>query len=87
MPQQAVPERILALSSGPWTIENRFHYARDMACDEDRHQARTGKGPQMMACLRNFALSLLRLRGVNNNASALRRLAGKSHLILNLLGL
>lgn len=86
-PQQAGPERLLALNRGHWAIENRSHYVRDMNYDEDRHQARTGKGPQMMACLRNFAISLLRLCGVNNIASALRRLSGKSHLIFNLLGL
>ncbi len=30
------------------------------AFDEDRHQLRTGAGPQVMATLRNLAISLIR---------------------------
>jgi predicted transposase YbfD/YdcC len=86
-PQQANAERLLALNRGHWGIENRSHYVRDMAFDEDRHQVRTKKGPQMMACLRNLAISILRLFGAQNIAGALRQCAANRHLTLQYLGL
>jgi len=46
-----------------------------MVYDEDRHQVRRKKGPQMMACLRNFAISLLRLMQFTNIAKATREFA------------
>ncbi len=33
---------------------------RDVTYDEDRHQLRTGARPQVMATLRNLAISLIR---------------------------
>lgn len=86
-PQQADEKRLLELNRGHWSIENRSHYVRDMAFDEDRHQARTKTGPQMLACLRNFAISILRLRGAKNITSALRQCAARNHLTLQYLGL
>lgn len=83
---KADSEKVLSYVRGQWSIENRSHYVRDMAFDEDRGQIRTGKGPQMMACLRNFAIGLLRLTGVKNISKALRELWAKPHLILRLLG-
>ena len=85
--QQADAERLLALSRGHWSIENRSHYVRDMLFDEDRHQLRKGKGPQMMACLRNFAISLLRLMNFKNITKATREFAARTHLALRLLRL
>ncbi len=32
-----------------WGIESKLHWVRDMACDEDRSQIRTGRGAQAMA--------------------------------------
>jgi hypothetical protein len=40
--------------------------------DEDRSQNRTAGGPQVMATLGNLAISLLRLNGQPNIASARR---------------
>ena len=34
---------------------------RDVIFDEDHHQLRTGNGPEIMATLRNLAISLIRL--------------------------
>jgi len=84
---KANSEKVLSYVRGQWSIENRSHYVRDMAFDEDRAQIRKGKGPQMMACLRNFAVSLLRLAKVQNISKALRDLWAKPHLALKLLGL
>jgi hypothetical protein len=77
----------LALSRGHWSIENRSRYVRDMVYDEDRHQLRKGKGPHMVACLRNFAISLLRLMHFSNIAKSTREFAAGSHLALRLLRL
>lgn len=85
--EEANPEQVLSHVRGQWSIENRSHYVRDMAFDEDRAQIRKGKGPQMMACLRNFAISLLRLAKVKNISRALRDFWAKPHLALRLLRL
>jgi len=63
LPAQASPAQLLALVRAHWTIENRLHWVRDVTFDEDRSQIRRGAGPQVMATLRNLAISLLRLAG------------------------
>ncbi len=45
---------------------------RDVTYDEDRHRARTGNAPQVMASLRNLAIAILRLSGTTNIAQELR---------------
>lgn len=57
---------------GHWAIENAVHHVRDVTFDEDRHQNRTGSGPQVLATIRNTAISLLRLTGTTNIAAGLR---------------
>ena len=57
----APPELVASWARGHWTIENRLHWVRDVVFDEDRHQLRTRNGPQIMAALRNLAISLIRL--------------------------
>jgi hypothetical protein len=52
---------------------------------EDLSQARTGNGPQVMATLRNLAISLLRLTGATNIAKALRHHARDTQGPLTLL--
>jgi predicted transposase YbfD/YdcC len=86
-PQQASPARLLALWRGHWSIENRLHWVRDVTFDEDRSQARTGAGPQVMAALRSTAIAALRRAGHTNIAAALRTHAGQPRAALRLLGL
>ena len=57
----APPELVASWARGHWAIENRLHWIRDVVFDEDRHQLRTANGPQIMAALRNLAISLIRL--------------------------
>ena len=85
-PAQANPQRLLELNRGHWSIENRSHYVRDVAFDEDRSQTRVQQGPRVMATLRNFVISLLRLAGAKNIASALRACARSTRRALHLLG-
>ena len=87
-PAQASPARLLALVRAHWTIENRLHWVRDVTFDEDRSQIRRGAGPQVMATLRNLAISLLRLAGAPFIAPALRQAGWSGHAtIFRLLGI
>ena len=63
----------MTISRGYWGIENRVHWVRDVTFDEDRCQVRTGAAPQVLAALRNLAISLVRRAGHSNVAAALRR--------------
>lgn len=85
-PKRATPEQILDANRGHWSIENRSHYVRDVTFDEDRSQIRTKNGPQVMATLRNFAISLLRLIGYKSIPEGNRDMAAKPHLTLRLVG-
>lgn len=54
---------------GPWGIENRNHYVRDVSCDEDKSRIRNNPG--IMARARSFALNIMRKNGLANVARAL----------------
>jgi predicted transposase YbfD/YdcC len=84
---KANSERLLNLIRGHWGIENKSHYVRDFTFDEDRSNIRTKSGPRIMATLRNFAISILRLIGYSNIAKALRDMMAKPHLTLRLIGI
>lgn len=87
-PEEASPQRLLDLNRGHWGIENRLHWVRDVTFGEDHSQIRTGAGPQMMALLRNLAISLMRLRLETQwIAQAVRDLAARPHLALAIVGL
>ena len=84
---KAGPKALLSLNRGQWSIENRSHWVRDWNYDEDRGQIRKQAGPRVMACLRNFAVGILRLTKHTKIAAALRKFAAKPHLALQVLGL
>jgi predicted transposase YbfD/YdcC len=69
---QARPDELAAWIRGHWQIENALHWVRDVTFAEDLSQIHTGSGPQVMASLRNLAISLHRLAGATNIAKALR---------------
>lgn len=81
----APPATVAAWIQGHWCIENKLHWVRDVVFDEDRHQLRTGRGPQVMATLRNTAISLIRLAGHNGIAASLRHHSRDSRRPINLL--
>lgn len=81
----APPATLAAWVQGHWRIENQLHWVRDVVFDEDRSQVRTGTAPQVMATIRNTAISLLRLTGWINIASALRHHARDPERPVNLL--
>ena len=86
-PEQAPPERLLALVRGQWQIENKSHWGRDVTFDADRSQVRCGNIPQVMAALRNTTIGLLRCAGHSNIAAACRRLAAQPLQALALIGI
>jgi len=86
-PNKADPARLLSLARGQWSIENRRHYVRDVPYDEDRCRVRKGKGAQVMASLRNLAISLLRMAGARYIAPALRFCSRLGLRVLRLIGI
>ena len=52
--EQAQPEQVAAWVQGHWGIENRLHWVRDVVFDEDRHQLRTGNGPESMRLIHSI---------------------------------
>jgi predicted transposase YbfD/YdcC len=80
----APPATLAAWVQMHWGIENRSHWVRDVVYDEDRSTVRTGNGPQVMATLRNTAISLLRLAGHTCIAAALRHHAANASRPINL---
>ena len=58
-PQEASPQRVLAVNRGHWSIES-VHYIIDWNYDEDRSRIRTGFGPENVTRLRRFAVGILK---------------------------
>lgn len=85
-PQHATPTQLLRAWRGHWHIENKLHWVRDVTFDEDRSTVRAGSIPQVMAAIRNVAISLLRLLGATNIARACRYCAARPALVLAALG-
>jgi predicted transposase YbfD/YdcC len=84
-PHQAQPEQLAGWIRGHWQIENSLHWVRDVIYAEDLSQVRTGHAPQVMASLRNFAISAHRLAGASNIAAALRHCSRNSYRVLAIL--
>ena len=78
------PSALAAVIRGHWSIENRLHWVRDTTFAEDHSQVRTGHGPQVMATLRNLAVSLHRHSGAVNIAAAARAIAHRPERVLAL---
>jgi hypothetical protein len=85
-PGWADAEALLGYWRGHWGIENRLHYVRDVTLGEDASRIRTGAAPEVMAAVRNAAITLLRLSGVTNIAAALRANAYRVKDLLSSLG-
>jgi len=86
-PHQAGPDELAAWIRGHWQIENGLHWVRDVTFGEDASRVRTGSSPQVMASLRNLAVSLHRLADATNIAAALRHQGRDAHRPLRLLKL
>ncbi|HEX3641475.1 MAG TPA: ISAs1 family transposase, partial [Ktedonobacteraceae bacterium] len=83
----AIPERLLTLKRGHWTIENRLHYVKDVTMGEDRSTVHADNGPKIMAALRNTAVSLLRRAGFSTIAARMCYNSGHPDATLQVLSL
>ena len=84
-PEAAAAERLLVLRRGHWSIENKSHWMRDTLFGEDTSPVRCGAIPQVMAALRNTALSVFRFTGITRIADKMRYYASKPKLAVNLI--
>jgi predicted transposase YbfD/YdcC len=82
---EASPQRLLGLVRAHWSIENSSHYVRDVTFGEDRSRLRTGSGPQIMAALRNLAITLIHRQGSSQIAATRRHFASHPRLAFRLL--
>ena len=85
-PQQASPQRVLAVNRGHWAIES-VHYLLDWNYDEDRSRIRTGFGPENMTRLRRFAVGILKSfqKPAQSIAEMMRTLCFRTRLVFDYL--
>ena len=83
---QATAAELAGWIRGHWQIE-ALHHIRDVTYAEDASQVRTRNGPQVMATLRNLAITLFRQAGHRNIAAACRHHARNPGRAMTILGL
>ena len=85
-PQQASPQRVLAVNRGHWAIES-VHYVIDWNYDEDRCRIRTGFGPENITRLRRFAVGILKSfqKPAHTLAEMMRTLCFRTRLVFDYL--
>jgi len=85
-PQQASPQRVLAVNRGHWSIES-VHYIIDWNYDEDRSRIRTGFGPENITRLRRFAVGILKSfqKPTQSIAELMRTLCFRTRLVFDYL--
>jgi predicted transposase YbfD/YdcC len=85
-PQQASPQRLLAVNRGHWSIES-VHYLIDWNYDEDRSRIRTGFGPENITRLRRFAVGILKSfqKPAQSIAAMMRTLCFRTRLVFDYL--
>ncbi len=69
-----------------WSVENSWHWVRDVLLQEDAHRYRESNGVQILASLRSLASNALRLGRIWSITGGLAALAHDIHGRLNLLG-
>jgi predicted transposase YbfD/YdcC len=84
--KQASAASLAGIARGQWGIES-VHWVRDTAYGEDANTGYTGNGPQVMAALRNLAVSLLYLAGIKEVTRTLQAIARDRNRLLDYLPL
>ena len=69
-----------------WSIENSWHWVRDVSLREDAHRYREGNGVQILATLRSLAINALRLDGIWSITEGIAAMAHDIKGLLRLLG-
>ena len=83
---RGTPGTLAALARGQWAIE-AVHWIRDTAYREDHSAGYAGNEPQVMATLRNTAISLLRIAGITAIARTLQAFSRDRTRILDVIPL
>ena len=85
-PQEASPQRVLAVNRGHWSIES-VHYIIDWNYDEDRSRIRIGFGPENVSRLRRFAVGILKSfqKPTQSIAEMMRKLSFRTRLVFDYL--
>lgn len=85
-PQEAPPQRVLAVNRGHWGIES-VHYIIDWNYDEDRSTIRTGHGPANITRLRRLAVGILKSfqKPSQSIAQMMRHLSFRTRLVFDYL--
>lgn len=84
-PQIADAPDLLAIKRAHWQIENQLHRSKDVTLDEDASLVHRGYGPDVLAILRNLAISLLHHAGITTIAAQLRHFSHHPDEALQLL--
>ena len=69
-----------------WSIENSWHWVRDVPLREDAHRYREDSGVQILATLRSLAINALRLDGMWSITEGMAALAHNIKGLLRMLG-
>lgn len=78
-------DRIADGARGHWGVES-MHWLLDVQFKDDQSRYRTGYGPENMACLRRFALGLVRANSSKKSVKTKRKMAGwNPELLLEIL--
>ena len=85
-PQEASPQRVLAVNRGHWSIES-VHYLIDWNYAEGRSRIRTGFGPENITRLRRFAVGVLKSfqTRAQSIAQMMRTLSFRTRLVFDYL--
>ena len=83
-PQEATPQRVLAVNRGHWSIES-VHYLINWNYDEDRNRIRTGSGPENITRVRRFAIGILKSfqKPAQSIAEMMRSLCFRTRLVFD----
>ena len=76
-PDRATPAQLLTLWRAHWHVENKLHYVRDVAFDEDRSTVHANHAPQVMAAFRNAAIGLIHALGFTKVTATCRQFAAQ----------
>ena len=69
-----------------WSIENSWHWVREVPLREDANRYREDNGVQILATLRSLAINALRLEGIWSITEGIAALAHDINGLLRLLG-
>ncbi len=83
---RTTPEALLRLIRQRWSIENEWHWTRDVQLGEDAHRYANRTGAAVFSFLRTVVMNLLRRGGYRSIRQGLRELAYDIRGMLALVG-